>query len=110
MCLEHVRNCNAIFTFQAVKELFSLLGLFTNRRQSDENQEIINSFRTKAVALFSTSIDGQSAWTTLIRSDLLISYSMNSLSFSSVHGPLLEVTLCQYILPLSHPDLFLVNC
>ncbi|XP_065067715.1 ubiquitin carboxyl-terminal hydrolase 34-like isoform X1 [Rhopilema esculentum] len=51
---------------QAVEELFNLLGLFTSNRQSDENPELVNAFRAKAVALFSTSIDGQSAWTTLI--------------------------------------------
>eukprot|EP00794_Sanderia_malayensis_P020521 gene20521-22540_t len=51
---------------QAVEELFSLLNLFANRSQSEENQAIVNEFRAKAVALFSTCIDGQSAWTTLI--------------------------------------------
>ena len=53
--------------FQAVDELFILLGLFTNQKQSHDNPEAIRSFRTKALALFSTEIDGQSAWTTLIR-------------------------------------------
>jgi len=51
---------------QAVDELFILLGLFTNQKQSHDNPEAIRSFRTKALALFSTEIDGQSAWTTLI--------------------------------------------